>query len=158
MEASSKQGGELIMHYPVVIQKRGDSEYQVLVPDITGCITVGPTMEAALQLTTDTLELHIDGLTQSGRPIPSARRIEDHQSKTEFANGVWALIAIDISKRLGKSKRINITMPERLLLQIDKFTASSGGNRSGFLADAAMNYISRQQYHDIKKESVTNEH
>lgn len=143
------------MHYPVVIQRHGNSEFQVVVPDIPDCVTVAPSMEAALQLAADTVELHVDGLTQSGRPIPSPRRIEDHQNKPQFANGIWALISVDVSKHLGKSKRINITMPERLLIQIDKFTATAGGNRSAFLAEAAMSYISRQHYREQKKEDAS---
>lgn len=133
------------MNYPVVVMKEGDAQYRVMVPDIEGCTAVGPSIETALQLATDTIELHIDGLTQSSRPIPTPKRIEDHRAKSEYANGIWALVVIDLSKRLGKSKRINITMPERLLIQIDKFTAGAGGNRSAFLADAAMSYMSRRQ-------------
>lgn len=145
------------MHYPVVIQRRGDSEFQVVVPDIPDCVTIGPSMESALQLAGDTVELHIDGLTQGGKPIPSPRRIEDHQNNSQFAKGVWALVSVDVSKHLGKSKRINITMPERLLIQIDKFTASGGGNRSAFLADAAMSYISRQHYRDQRNKELSDE-
>lgn len=134
------------MHYPVVIKRRENAEYQIVVPDIPDCVTVGTTLEAALQLAKDNVELHIDGLTQAGNPIPSPRRIEDHHRNPEYSEGIWALITVDVSKHLGKSKRINITMPERLLIQIDKFTANNGGNRSAFLADAAMNYISRRHY------------
>ena len=134
------------MQYPVVIQRKGDSEFQVIVPDINGCFCSGYSMENALQSASETIELHIDSLTQAGNPIPSPRRLEDHQQNAEFADGLWALVTVDVSKHLGKSKRINITMPERLLIQIDKFTSQHGGNRSGFLADAALNYISRRHY------------
>lgn len=134
------------MQYPVVIQRTGDSEYRVIVPDIPGCYSTGYSMENALQSAAETIELHLDSLTQQGNPIPSPRRLEDHQANNNYRDGLWALVTVDVSKHLGKSKRINITMPERLLIQIDKFTAQNGGNRSGFLADAALNYISRRHY------------
>lgn len=60
----------------------------------------------------------------------------------EFQGGVWAFIDIDLSQISGKAKRINITMPERVLSLIDLYAKNhSIKNRSSFLADAALSYI-----------------
>jgi metal-responsive CopG/Arc/MetJ family transcriptional regulator len=59
---------------------------------------------------------------------------------------VLAVVDVDISKISGKTTRINISLPERFLEQIDEFTRHHGsGNRSGFLVDAAMNYMSEHK-------------
>ena len=51
---------------------------------------------------------------------------------------------VDLSKLTGKSKRINITFPERLLTQVDHYASEHGETRSGFLAQAALEYMSRR--------------
>ncbi len=136
------------MEYPVILQRDGNSDYQVVVPDIPECRTSGQTTKIALKNAVVAIEIHLDTLKQSGDPIPTARRIEDHQQNPVYNGGIWALVTIDVSKHLGKSKRINITVPERLLIQIDQFTASHGGNRSAFLAESALNFISHHRYYE----------
>ena len=53
----------------------------------------------------------------------------------------WALVTVDLSKLSGKAKRINITLPEHLLYQIDEYASSHGESRSGMIAHAALEYI-----------------
>ncbi len=52
------------------------------------------------------------------------------------------MVEIDLSKLSGRSKRVNITLPERVLKQIDSFASRTGDTRSGFLAHAALDYVS----------------
>jgi metal-responsive CopG/Arc/MetJ family transcriptional regulator len=51
------------------------------------------------------------------------------------------LVEVDVSKLSGKAKRVNITLPERLLTQIDSFASKNGETRSGLLAHAALEYV-----------------
>ncbi len=134
------------MQFPVVVKRIQDNHFNIAVPDLPGCESVGNSTEQALQNAADAIETHLDSMTQHGDPIPTPSRIEDHQKDPQFTGGIWALVTVDVSRHLGKSKRINITIPERLLKQIDKYTSSHGGNRSAFLAEAALNYISRHHY------------
>jgi len=50
---------------------------------------------------------------------------------------LWALVDVDTSRFDGKAKKINITVPRRILAQIDAFTRSHSLSRSRFLVDAA---------------------
>ena len=68
--------------------------------------------------------------------------IENYRAKREFASGIWALVDVDLSKLSGKAKRVNITLPERILTQIDSFASRTGDTRSGFLVHAALEYVS----------------
>lgn len=79
-----------------------------------------------------------------GEPVPTALTIEHHRKNRRYSSGVWALVDVDISKLSGKAKRVNITLPERLLSQIDSFASKSGETRSGLLAHAAMEYVAGQ--------------
>jgi len=52
-----------------------------------------------------------------------------------------AVSAVDPSKVEGKAKRVNITIPERLLDRIDVVAHAQGESRSGFLVHAALEHM-----------------
>lgn len=132
------------MRYPVVIHKDRDSDYGVSAPDIPGCFSAGSNYDEALANITEAIECHLEGLLLDDEPIPVAGSIENHINNSDFDNGTWALIDIDMSQISGKVKRVNITLPERVLTLIDLYGKShSIKNRSAFLTDAALNYIAQ---------------
>ena len=59
-----------VMRYMVVIE-RGETSWGAHVPDLPGCVAVGETREEVLQLIREAIELHIDGLKEDGRPVPT---------------------------------------------------------------------------------------
>lgn len=130
------------MKYPVVIHKDADSDYGVTVPDLPGCFSAGDTVEDALANAIEAMECHMEGLLIDGEVIPKAQPVEQHRGRPEYSNGIWALLDVDLSKLSGKSKRVNITLPERILTQIDSFASRTGETRSGLLVHAALEYIS----------------
>jgi len=68
--------------------------------------------------------------------------------KTEYKGGIWALIEINLSQISGKAKRINITLPGRILNLIDRYAKNHAmKNRSAFIADATLSYIARANKH-----------
>lgn len=129
------------MRFPIVIHKDKDSDYGVTVPDLPGCFSAGETVDAALSNAVEAIECHVEGLLIDGENVPSARSIEYHRKDRNLAGGVWALVDVDLSRLSGRSRRVNITLPERILLQIDSFVSRSGETRSGFLAHAALEYV-----------------
>ena len=133
------------MRFPIVIHKDSDSDYGVTVPDMPGCFTAGTTTDEALTNAIEAIECHIEGLMIDGEPVPSPRSVEFYRTNKTFRGGVWALVDVDVSKLSGKAKRVNITLPERLLVQIDSFAARQGGSRSGLLANAAMEYVAAHE-------------
>jgi len=136
------------MHYSIVIHKDNDSDYGVMVPDIPGCFSAGKTYEEALINAREAIECHMEGLLLSGESIPTANDIDQYLNKAEYEGGIWALIEIDLSQISGKAKRINITLPERILNLIDLYTKNHAmKNRSAFIADATLSYISRENQH-----------
>ena len=73
--------------------------------------------------------------------IPLPVEIERHQQNSDFANGIWALVDIDLSKLSGKVRRVNITIPERILKRIDASAKQNGESRSGLITAATIAYI-----------------
>ncbi len=131
------------MQYPIFIHKDEDSAYGVIVPDLPGCYSAGETIEEAIQNAHEAIECHIEGLLIDNESIPLKKSIEIHLEDPDFKEGVLAVVEVDISKISGKTTRINVSLPERFLKQIDEYTEHHGGNRSAFLVDAALSYMSQ---------------
>lgn len=55
--------------YSVVLVPDSGS-YMVLVPSLPGCITYGSTVEEALSMAKDAIELHLEGLAAADEEIP----------------------------------------------------------------------------------------
>ena len=132
------------MKYPVVIHKDDDSDYGVTFPDLPGCFTAGDSFEQALEMAQEAAELHLEGLLEEGAGIPQPSPLEQHMQNPDYRGGIWAVVDVDLSKLSGKARRVNITLPERVLASIDDYTARHGGNRSKLLAEAALRYIAGQ--------------
>ncbi len=129
------------MRYPVIIHKDLNSDYGVTVPDLPGCFSAGETVDDALAQAVEAIECHLEGLLIDHDPVPAPQTIELHQQNPDYAGGIWALVTVDLSKISGKSRRVNITLPERLLTLMDQYATSRGETRSGFIAEATMAYI-----------------
>jgi predicted RNase H-like HicB family nuclease len=133
---------KIVMRFPIVIHKDEDSDYGVIVPDLAGCFSAGSSFEEALTNAVEAIECHVEGMLLDGESLPILQSIEQHQRNSEYNEGVWALVAVDLSKLSGKSKRVNITLPEHVLHQMDTFASSHGETRSGLIATAALEYMS----------------
>ncbi len=130
------------MRYPVVIHKDKDSDFGVMVPDIPGCFSAGDSYEEALQNALESIECHLEGLLLDNESLPVASSIDNWMHHPDYEGGIWAFVDIDLSQISGKVKRVNITLPERILNLIDLYGKSHAiKNRSAFLTDAALNFI-----------------
>jgi len=129
------------MRYPVVLYKALDSDYGVTVPDLPGCFSAGETIDEALAEVVEAIECHIEGLLIDGEPVPSPTSIETHRDDPHYADGVWALVTIDLSKLSSETTQVDVTVPERLLALVDQYAAQQGETRSGVMAQATLEYI-----------------
>ena len=136
----------MFIHYPVVIHKDTDSDYGVTVPDIPGCFSAGAFIPEALQQAKESIECHLEGLILDNEEIPAAT--EDHTPLVglkEFRGGIWHLIEINLNKLDTRTKRINVTIPERTLNRMDRYVKEHRfDSRSGFIAHAVETFI--EQY------------
>ncbi len=129
------------MLYPVVIHKDPETSYGVTVPDLPGCFSVGDTMEEALENAVEAIECHVEGILLDNEYLPTGKTIEEYFLESDYQGGIWALVDVDLSKLCGKTKRINISMPELILGKIDTFATNYKKTRSRLLADAVLEYI-----------------
>lgn len=133
------------MRYPIVIHKDKTSDYGVTFPDLPGCFSAGGTIEEAIINAQEAAECHIEGILLDSESVPVATDIEKHKENSDYKNGVWALVDVDLSKLSLKSKRVNITIPERILNSIDYYAKKHGETRSGLLTQAVTEYMASHQ-------------
>jgi len=127
-----------------IFHKDPDSDYGVTVPDLPGCFSAGATIDEALANAVEAIECHVEGLMLDSEPIPTPKSVEHHKDNADFSGGTWALVNVDLTKLSGKAKRVNITLPERVLSLIDDYAARYRETRSGFMAQAALEFIAEQ--------------
>jgi predicted RNase H-like HicB family nuclease len=121
--------------YIALIHKDRDSDFGVSFPDLPGCVTAGATLDDARDMAAEALSFHLEGLEQDGEAIPEPSSLEDVMADNINRDGV--AILEPAPRRSGKSVRINITLPEDVLEEVDRYAESRGLTRSGFLATAA---------------------
>jgi predicted RNase H-like HicB family nuclease len=75
------------MNYPIVIHKDRGSDYGVTVPDLPGCFTAGRTLDEALAMAKEAIELHLEGMIEQGEAVPRPGAVEDYSSDPEYKGG-----------------------------------------------------------------------
>ncbi len=133
------------MKYPVVLHTDDGKRYGVTVPDLPGCFSAGDTLDEALASAVEAIELHLEGLVEDGGDIPLPQPVALHAANPDYAGGIWALVDVDTTRFDGRAEKINITLPRRILSQVDAYARAHGMTRSGFLAQAAIQAMRGQQ-------------
>jgi len=140
------------MHYAVVFTtETNDKSYEVNVPDLPGCSVRSDSIDSGLEMIEKSIKAHLEILAEYGEKIPTALTMEHNRKKFAednpytYNNAFWAMISIDISLYLGKSHKINVTLPELLIKQIDdKVTTNKHyKTRSGFIATACLAQLTK---------------
>ena len=132
------------MKYPVVIHTEKGSAYGVTVPDIPGCFSAGDTIDEAIANTHEAIADHLSILAEDGEVAPPASDIKMLKDDPDYLNGIWAFVDIDVTPYMGKTEKVNVTLPAFLIKKIDNAVQNGKGkNRSSFLADSAMQMLSK---------------
>jgi len=111
-----------------------DDGYSVFFPDLPGCVSAGKSLENAFIEAHDALSLHTAGMREDGDALPTPSAIDELEKDDSIATVM--LVGVNVPE---KTKRINITLDEAIIESIDKVT----GNRSRFLADAAVDALGK---------------
>ena len=117
--------------YIALLRKDSDSDYGIDFPDFPGCITAGETLEEARLMAAEALAGHVEAMRADGESIPAPTDLDTIMADPDNADAVAFLVSIPGDP--GRSKRVQVTLPEDLLDAIDKVAS----NRSAFLARAA---------------------
>ena len=127
-------------NYISIIHKDQDSDFGVSFPDFPGCISAASTIDEAKDMAQEALSLHIKGMIEDGESIPPPSRLEDIMADPLYSDAV-AFLVVTIHYPKPRTVRVNVTIPEDMLHQIDAAAKSRGMSRSSFLVHAAQNSI-----------------
>lgn len=132
------------MFYPIAIEAGDDLHaYGVVVPDLPGCFSAGDTLDEAIVNAKEAITGHIELLVELEQDIPAVSTVMELAKNPEYCGYTWALVEIDMTRLLGGSEKINVTLPKSLIDRIDRCVASHPEfkSRSGFLAQAALERV-----------------
>ncbi|MFT5756501.1 MAG: putative RNase H-like HicB family nuclease [Alteromonadaceae bacterium] len=135
------------MKYPVLIKRNEDDNgYLLSVPDLLGCHVKADTIDIGMSNIEEAIAAHLTILTEYGESVPHAKKIDHHIKISTELSPIWAVIDFDIVPYLGKSHKINVTLPELLIKQIDDRVSKSSiyKTRSGFIATACIIELVKQ--------------
>jgi predicted RNase H-like HicB family nuclease len=121
--------------YIALLRKIPESDFGVSFPDFPGCITAGLTIDEAYRMAEEALTAHIEFMAEDGDPIPPPSSLESVMAEPENRDALPFLVRVAHPK--GRVLRLNISLDEHLVAEIDAKASAIGKTRSGFLADAA---------------------
>ena len=133
------------MRYPILVEEgTGTSAFGVVVPDLPGCFSAGDTVEEAFDNVREVIVAFCEMLAQDGKDIPDPKPMSEWQANPEYKKGwTWGIVDVPVERFFGPAEKINITVPARLLKQIDDYARAQGQTRSGFLTAAALEAMRR---------------
>lgn len=131
------------MRYVAFIHKEPGSLYGVSFPDLPGCISAGPTADAALHNAVEALAGHVAAMKADGDPIPDPQALDDILADDDLLEdregATFALIPLILDR--GSSVRVNVSIDAGLLEALDVAARDRGMTRSAFIASAVRNEI-----------------
>ena len=122
--------------YIALIHKDKESAFGASFPDLSGCISAADSLEDLRLMITEALAFHLEGMREDGDAVPAPSSF-DEILKAEGYDDAVAVMVVKAPDAMEATVRVNITLPENTLAQIDRKAAALGMSRSGFLAKAA---------------------
>lgn len=127
-------------NYIAVVHKEANTDFGVSFPDFPGCITAGQTIDDAKELAQEALTFHIKGMLEDGDPLPEPSKLEEIMTDADYADAI-AYLVVSVSDAKPRTIRVNITVSEATLKQIDAVAKKRGMSRSSFFVHAAQHAI-----------------
>ena len=98
------------------------------------------------------LELHIRGMLEDGEQLPLPSKLEEIMADPDYSDATVYLV-VTVPDAKPRTVRVNITLPETTLRQIDAAAKKRGMSRSSFLVHAAQNTIQSTPPDDASRTS-----
>jgi predicted RNase H-like HicB family nuclease len=69
--------------FRTLLRKEPEGGYTVIVPLLPGCVTYGATMEEAVEMSKEAIELYLESLIARNEPIPSDENVFEYMVTLE---------------------------------------------------------------------------
>jgi len=74
-----------ILSYRILLRKEPEGGYTVIIPSLPGCITYGDTIEEAIKMAKEAIELYIESLKEQGEEIPTDKETLEYNLTLQHA-------------------------------------------------------------------------
>ena len=125
-------------HYAAVVDRDGDA-FGISFPDFPGCVSAGRSAEEAIANGAEALAGHVAAMVDDGDPLPAPTPLAA-LPRPAADEDIVAITLVPVVIP-GRAKRVNVTLDEGLLAEIDRLA----NNRSRFLSTAAREKIARER-------------
>jgi predicted RNase H-like HicB family nuclease len=120
--------------YPAVLERGPKGAFGAWFPDFPGCVAGGKSQEAAIEKAETALAQAVDQLAEYDRPLPQPTPIEQIVLPRGCDLVAYFIVGVDPP---DPSERVNVYLPKRLIVEIDRRAAELGMSRSSFFGLAA---------------------
>jgi predicted RNase H-like HicB family nuclease len=122
-------------YYIGIIHKESDSDFGISFPDFPGCVSAGSDLDDVLSMGREALAGHMGLMADEGHPVPEPSGMDTILADPDYRDGTPVLVPAPVLS--SKVVRVNITLQEDALAEIDRYAEAKGYSRSGFLVAAA---------------------
>lgn len=131
------------MKYPIAIEWGDDkTAHGIHIPDLDA-VTAGDTIEEAYSAAVEIAHIELENFVNQGKKIPMPSPVESLRLNKDYKDMGWGFIDIDITPYLGKTEKINVTLPSNIIAAIDNYVQKNPvKSRSAFLTEAAIKKLS----------------
>jgi predicted RNase H-like HicB family nuclease len=134
---------DLMARYVAIVDGKPGT-FGVVIPDLPGCTSGGPTVDAALRNAVEAISLWVEDARADGEKIPKPRTAEKLRADPDVAaaltqGGILAYVPLVLDA--GRPVKANLSLDAGLLNAIDEAAERRGLTRSAFLASAAREKI-----------------
>ena len=123
-----------------------DDGWDVIFPDLPGCVSQGETSLDAMKNAKEALALHIEGMIADGAELPEDSELnakdEAWVARIPMQTPTHALLETTIP---GRNIRLDVTMDRALVERLDTAAAREGTTRSAYLAQAVREKLQRNR-------------
>lgn len=67
-----------VLNFKILLRKEPEGGYTVTVPSLPGCITFGDTVDDAIQMSKEAIELYVDALKANGEEVPTEEGVLEY--------------------------------------------------------------------------------
>lgn len=72
-----------VLNYRILLREEEEGGFTVLVPSLPGCVTFGETIDEAIKMAKEAIELYLESLYAHHEPIPSEKRMFEYNLAIE---------------------------------------------------------------------------
>ena len=123
-------------YFAVADRLPGERLYSIVFPAFAGVTSAAETLTEVMPQAHDALASAVDDMQADNEPLPPA--VEDGGEMPEAPEGatnpIFLLVPVEVRSR---SVRVNVSLDEALLAQMDTVAARTGSSRSALLAKGA---------------------